>query len=297
MIRPAAAPRHDVIPSVAAILALALGSMVSASGPPVITNEDIVRLVAHGTSEKAVLAAIAEHPVRFDLEPDVVEELRVAGVNDRVLEAMRRRQAAMPREKAPPVVPAPSLPAGRVEILFDAALDPKDPVESSAVAIRKLPKGVTRPGGLEVAEVTDLALAVLCTTPDHVPDHWDTHTQITGGPRSEAILFHPGSRPTRTKGFDLLYLDREGIDSAPLAPGRHTLVVALAGRQAGSGSWRILASDTVRVEASADRPVRITLKTGSHLRGSTMTGYKVEQEWKVVSVDPPESDTRAEGGP
>ena len=46
-----------------------------------------------------------------------------------------------------------------------------------------------------------------------------------------------------------------------------------------------------------DRPVRITLKTGSRLRGSTMTGYKVEQDWKVVSVEPPDNDTHPEGGP
>jgi len=258
-----------------------------AGGPPPLTNEDIVRLVTNGTAEKAILDAIAARAADFDLSPGVVDELKAVGVGERILEAMRGRQAAMPRPEPPPPPTVPAADLGRVAIVFEGAPDPKTSSEGLAIAVRAMPGGAHRPGGVEVGEVTDLALAILCTTADHVPDHWDTRTPIAGGPRHEVILFHPGSRPARIKGFDVLYLDRDGIGPAPLPAGRHTLLVALAGKQAGSGSWRLLASDTARAEVRSGQTVAITLRAHGRLRGTVMTGFNVDQEWKVASVEPP----------
>src|SRR2546428_14022813 len=59
-----------------------------------LTNEDVVRMVANGTTEEEILHAIGSSRARFDLEPDILLELRRAGVPERVLRAMRERQAA-----------------------------------------------------------------------------------------------------------------------------------------------------------------------------------------------------------
>src|SRR5882762_4893782 len=59
-----------------------------------LTNEDVVRMVAEGTAEEEILRVIGSSRVRFDLEPDILLELRRAGVPDRVLRAMQERQAA-----------------------------------------------------------------------------------------------------------------------------------------------------------------------------------------------------------
>ena len=271
-------------------LAAAAASDFRADVQPPLDNEAIVRLVMTGTSEEAILQAIAERPVDFDLSPEVVAELRQAGIGDRILEAMRRRQAAMPRSEAParpgPQGAAPGPAPGAVQILFDAPPDDRRGTEAPAIAIRRLPRGARRPGGMEVAEVSDLALAILCITPDHVPDHWDARTPLTEGPRHELILFRPGSTTARQKGLEILLLNRETPDPAPIGAGHHTLLLGLAGKQSGSGSWRLLAADRARVEVLPGGNTRITLRAGGRIRGSLMTGLSVDQEWQVVSIDP-----------
>ena len=47
-----------------------------------LTNEDIVRLVINGTEERVILEEISARPVDFDLDEEVVVELRLVGVNE-----------------------------------------------------------------------------------------------------------------------------------------------------------------------------------------------------------------------
>ena len=54
----------------------------------VLSNEEIVRLVAAGVDEATVLARIAGARTAFRLQADDLLQLRQAGVSDRILEAM-----------------------------------------------------------------------------------------------------------------------------------------------------------------------------------------------------------------
>lgn len=290
----------------AAPLALALLAGLVAGRPrraeaslqtPPLTNEDVVRMTMTGVPEKEVLAGIESRVVDFDLSTDMIRELRVAGVSDRVLEAMRRRQAAMPRsEPSPAPRPAPEQ-MGSLRIEFAADAEDDKPSERSAIALKKLPKGLERQGGEEVGEMSDMALAVLCTTADHVPDHWDTRSPLQGAPRHELLQLVPGSATEKVKGHEILYLDRKDAYDLEIGAGNHNIVVAAAGKQAGSGTWRLLESDGARVIVLPGRQTRLVLKAHSRIKGSFMTGFSVDSEWRIVSVDVPEAAAVPEARP
>ncbi|MFQ5877187.1 MAG: hypothetical protein ACE5JH_05790 [Acidobacteriota bacterium] len=253
----------------------------AAPPPAPLTNEDVVRLVMTGTEQKAILALIGRRPVDFDLDPDIVVELRAAGVGETIIEAMRRRQAAMP-PSAP--APAPAGPAaGTLEIVLLGGPEGGD--APAAIAVRSLPESMGRPGGMEVGVVDDLALLVLCTTPDHVPDHWDARSPLAGAPRHAVLLFRPGSRARKGKGFGLLHLDLEPSYSIPVPAGRHAVSVVAAGRHVGSGDWRILAADDARVAVPPGGTARLGLRAGGRLAGNRTSGFRVENRWEIVPLE------------
>jgi len=272
---------------------LALLLLLNAAGaderPPSsqpLTNEDIVRLVVNGTGERVILEEIAARQVDFDLDEEVVVELRLVGVNDRLIEAMRVRQSDMSgsaggNDVRPRSPEDRSRPVGYVVVVGDgqAATDEEG---STPFAIKALPEGVKRPPGMEVGRVSDLALAVLCRTPDHVPDHWDIRSPIEQAPRHGVLLFQPGSRPDKVKKFEILRLDLTTTPPIELAAGRHSLIVALAGRSAGSGAWQLLASDPVTIDLPPAATLHLPLAASSTLHGSRMAGYAVEHEWKIA---------------
>ena len=264
------------------------------------TNEDIVRLSVHHTPEKVILQEIATRQVDFDLSPGVVTELERAGVSAAVIEAMRRRQAEMPRapvaaEPSPkPATAAPS-DTGRIELVFDESRKEQGKEGDQLFAIQSLSRGLPRPEEAEIGTVSDLALALLCTTTDHVPDHWDTHTPLVEAPRHELLLFRRGAVPSREKGYEVLALDRSPAGPIEIAPGRHALIVGWAGRQTGSGSWRLLATATLRVEVRTGATTRLVLEARTSLSGSRMAGFRMEPVWNVreqppaVSKDSPDA--------
>ncbi len=130
------APHRDLPAQIVLGLLILRAGLVPAAGAPApFTNEDVVRLVMTGTAENVILQAIEERPADFDLDPGVVEELRRAGVPERVLEAMRRRQAAMPRPE--PVEPSsPAVEArGFLQVVLGADTD-----DDAAIAIIGLPR-------------------------------------------------------------------------------------------------------------------------------------------------------------
>jgi hypothetical protein len=261
-----------------------------AAAPARLTNEDIVRLVTYGTAEKTILREIETRPVEFDLSPGVVEELVRVGVRPSIIEAMRRRQAEMPRPKdAPPPEPqgpeagaasAPE-PVGSLTLTFQATTPGEDKPADQVLAITSLPKGAPRPDGAEIGTVSDLALAILCTSGDHAPDHWDSHTPLRDAPRHEVLLFRPGASPGKEKGFDVLLLSREPAGPISLKAGGHALLVGLAGKQTGSGAWRLLAADAIRVDVPQDGTVRLVLEAHTKVTGSRMLGFHLDQAWKV----------------
>jgi len=268
-----------------ALLALLCGGAAPRSGAPApLSNDDIVRMVMTGAAEPQIVAAIEAHPVDFDLSLEMQKELRLAGVNDRILEAMRRRQAAMPRAEPSPT-PAPATPTGTIRVEFGAVSEGGSSPERSAIALKTLPKGAPRRGGVEVGAMSDMALAILCTTADHVPDHWDTRSPLAGAPRHELLLFRPGSATDTLKGHEILYLDQQAAYEIQVPEGTHNIVVAAAGKQAGSGTWRLLESDGARVTVLSGRTSRVVLEARSRILGTQMTGFTVDSAWRILSVE------------
>jgi hypothetical protein len=260
------------------------------AAPPALTNEDIVRLVVHGTAEPVILREIAARMPRFDLDAGVVLELQRVGVSDTIIAAMRARQTAAGGPGGAPVPAptgggvAPSRPVRTGQVFIRFQLPAKAGEDPGPFAIASLPKQVTRPVDGEVGFVSDLSIAVFCTSSIHVPDHWDSKTPLKGAPRHELLLFRPGSRPVRDHGFDLVALDRAPLDPITLEAGRHALVVGLAGKH-GSGDWQLIASDPESIEVPADGAVRLLLDASTKIRGNKMVGFQVEQVF-TLSVDP-----------
>jgi hypothetical protein len=264
-----------------------------AAAKPALTNEDVVRLVMTRTPEKDILAAIDSRTVDFELSADMVEELRQAGVNATIIEAMRRRQAAMPKSTAPPAPSTTPTPGrtGTLRLEFMEETGEKAPPSArSAIALKSLPKGMSRRGGVEVGLMSDMALAVLCITSDHVPDHWDTRSPLQGAPRHELLLFRPQSATEKVKGHEVLYLDHLPSYEVVLPEGTHNIVVAAAGKQAGSGTWRLLESDGAKVGILPGRTTRVALRARSQVKGSYMVGFTVDSEWKIAAVEVLEKD-------
>jgi len=258
-----------------------------AVAPGPLTNEDIVRLVMTHTSERAIRERIERSPVDFDLEPEIVVELRRAGVPDRIIDLMRRRQAAMPRRAPEPTPTPPAAELGTLEVSFEAPADGREKGERPALAVRSLPATMTRTPGMEVGLVSDLAVAILCTTTDHVPDHWDTRSVLEGAPRHEMLLFHPGSHEEKMKGLEILSLEPEPSYSVRLPAGRHAIKVILAGLGTGSSSWRLLAADGASVRILAGETTHLVVRAAARLAGSQMTGFRIDAEWKLEPAPEP----------
>jgi hypothetical protein len=262
-----------------------------------LTNEDIVRLVMTGTAEKAVLGLIEQRMVDFDLSPDVVSELGLAGVGDTLVEAMRRRQAAMPRRRLSSSLTPEGTRLGTLEIVLEGPPDREDKAGRSIIAAKALPEGARRPPGLEVGLVSDLAFAVLCTTGDHVPDHWDIRSRLEGAPRHALLLFEARSASEKKKGFEILYLDYPSAYTTSVPEGRHALQFAAVGKHVGSGAWRLLATDGATLSIASGAVSRVTLEVGSRLSGSYMSGFDLDIRWAVGAVDPPDLGSPTEKSP
>src|SRR5215218_2589903 len=77
---------------------VAAASTARAQGPgtattKTLTNASVVKLVRAGFKEKTVIAIINSRPVRFDLSPDRLIELKKGGVAEKIILAMLSRNA------------------------------------------------------------------------------------------------------------------------------------------------------------------------------------------------------------
>jgi hypothetical protein len=264
------------------------GTRAQESPPPPLTNEDVVRMVSQGRPETEILRIIAASPADFELDREMTEELRRAGVTERIIAAMRERQAAAgvrPTE-APPAAPAPAL-RGKLRVTFTPLDESGKDREASFRVVKKTPRwAIQRLGMEEQKEVEDLALFVACTTPDHVPDHWQDRTPVKDFARHEMLLFHPGSHPATAKHFEELSLDLPAFLDVDAPAGIHRLVVGVAAKI--GPDWRPLASDNrpgVPVLAGKTTPIRVKLK--GRLTGSGMSGFKEEQGLIIDGMDEP----------
>jgi hypothetical protein len=73
------------------VAATATAQAQSPAGPNTLTNAAVLKLVRAGFREKTVIAIINARPVKFDLSPDRLIELKKGGVPERVILAMLSR--------------------------------------------------------------------------------------------------------------------------------------------------------------------------------------------------------------
>ncbi|HJQ99816.1 MAG TPA: hypothetical protein VJ826_15985 [Candidatus Polarisedimenticolaceae bacterium] len=174
---------------------LALGAVVADPAAP-LTNQEIVQMVAAGTPETEILAAIDARPPAFELDDDMVAELKLAGVGPKILEAMRARQAAA---HPAPVVERPRKGMIHVKVELDGASTIKVPPEASM----DLAELLHLPAAIADRDVKDLAVYLACTTTFHVPDQWRSKTPLgrdmSATPRHEILAFVAGDTPTGQK--------------------------------------------------------------------------------------------------
>ena len=275
---------------VAVTISAATGDRARGGTEP-LTNEDVVRMVMTGTSDRAVIAAIGERKVDFNLDPDIVTELRVAGVSSAVIEAMRRRQTAMPRvPPAPTPTPAPEV-AATLRVLLESGSEEEG--NRSVIAVSGIPSTMKRPPGMEVGLVTDLALAVLCTSTHHVPDHWALRTPIEDAPRHALLLFEEGSVRESKKGFEFLRLVTGMTHILTLPAGRHRISVLTAGKGVGSGTWRVMVADDRMVTVEPGGTATLKIHAQGKIAGSHMTGFRVENEWNILAEESAPGDHSA----
>jgi hypothetical protein len=142
-------------------------------------------------------------------------------------------------------------------------------------------------GMLQRPEVDDLAFFLLCTRPDHVPDHWQNATELKDFLRHEKLLFRSGSRPGKSHGFEVMTLDLPESVSLEIPEGDHRIVAGVAAKS--GADWHVLGSaELKKVTVSASQTVSLQVKLSGGVVGSHMTGFKEEQTVTLVEIPTPE---------
>lgn len=270
---PAPAPRPRAASLSAGIVLLGLLILQLPSGPArageedaapgaVLTNESVVRLIMGGTPPSEIISRIRREPSRFDVEPEILAELREAGVPADVMREMIAAAAKARRDA--PADPPPG-PQGSIEMIFED--DPNlGPAANSVMAPEKLP----RPGSLRDPLPVELAFAVICVDPTHVPEAWEHKTLLDGSFRRHRVLFfREGQEPAAGKG-------EKGMEFAPHPPslsfpadaGLHRGIVAFAARLSGDERYTFFAgAEFDGLEVRAGETTRVHLKVRTLPRG------------------------------
>lgn len=251
-------PRRNLGARTAAALLAALLLATPSAGEdartdaPAMTNEDVVRMSAAGMPPEEIIRRIEQAPVtRFELDPEMVVELRRAGVVQTVIDAMKRRPAA-PSSPAPPA-PAPAAALSAIDLRFDRAAGP-DPALGSAIL----------PARDERGRALRLAFFITCIDPLHVPDHWDTKSPLARGgafPRHHLVWFHEDTRPWRTRRrIPYVYLSLPGEPvRLDIEPATHPIKLGVAAA-AGDEPFVPIVTSTISLEVPPAGSVRLVLR-------------------------------------
>jgi len=240
-------------------LAVALGTALSAAAEPPMRNEDVVRLLVAGATPAAVIERIRAREVEFDLADEMLEELRIAGVPNEVVAAMRERQAAThpaaPAAGAAPSDDATTAPGAadpevdatagrvvRVSVAFRGqegadTIAPRLPAAVADDLARQLEIGPEP----EARRVGAAAWVIACVEPTHVPDRWRSQSPLGRdflfAPRHRILAFvesvsdptDAGSAPPETFGpRDRVAVDLSGRFEATASGTGHRFVVGVA---------------------------------------------------------------------
>jgi hypothetical protein len=195
-------------------------------------------MFVQGASVERLLDEIARREPGFDLDDEIVAELRTAGLPEQVIRAMaeRARPASPPAPVEPPVDAAPAL-----DLLLNPDRRPGTP------EVLRVTGEIALPDGGAGVPIEDVALFVVCLSPTHVPDHWRAASPLGRDfermPRHRVLLFLDGARHTpRRQGDDLLELDLPERIAVALEPGAsHDLMLGVA--LGAGGRYFLLAGD------------------------------------------------------
>jgi len=187
----------------AAVALLALLAAVApgtpAAGEP-LRLEDVVRLHVQGVPAETIVERIRTSPVDFDLSPEILDELRIAGIPESIVAAALERQRELhpPASRPEPVeAPVPTGPTLRVRLDVPAA---KGADRAPLRVPEHLPAHLVAQLGIEPdARVEDVAVWAACLTPTHVPDHWRSESPLgrdfVSMPRHRLLAFEAGAEP------------------------------------------------------------------------------------------------------
>jgi hypothetical protein len=282
--------------------------------PAAITNEDVVQTVMAGDPVEEILEWIESSPVRFDLHPDVLAELRIAGVPEKVIQAMILRARAT---AAPPETPAEEREEqGWIEIAFEES--PGEPPAASTIV---LPEKAKLPDRGEEPEPLELAFIVVCTNPTHVPGFWKGLSPAPDIFRRHRVLFFReetaplGSEPERK----LVYLVHPPAWRFEVAAGIHRGYVGVAARLGDDETYGAAIAapfEDLTVEKGRITRVHVRLRSTRGGGGSSseeddgrepptpgegtwgslsLAPWRLRPSIEITGIDPPEPPPAREG--
>jgi len=149
-----------------------------------LTEVDIVRRVMAGTDAKSLIELIGSSTVAFDISQEMQEELALAGVPARVIQAMvakqREQDGPGAGDDAEPIDFDDAFLEARLFILLDAG----EPDEGDTEPTLRIEESMPPPLAEELrlkddeARFSDVGIFLICRTADHVPDHWRSQTPL-----------------------------------------------------------------------------------------------------------------------
>jgi hypothetical protein len=163
-----------------------------------LTLEDVVRLFVSGTPVAELRERVATADVDFDLSDEMLDELRAAGIPADLIEAMVARQEELDAARRKEAGEAPGEEAAQPAELPGLTITVR---ESPQVRLDEfIPRQQIAALGLrgDSLAFTDIAVAVLCTTDVHVPDHWRSKSPLGRdfrfAPRHRVLFWQAGAR-------------------------------------------------------------------------------------------------------
>jgi hypothetical protein len=236
-----------------------------------LTNEAIVLMTVEGTPEKEILARISSAgKVSFDLDEEILTEMRLVGVTDAVIAAMKQRAlAGVP----PPAAPV-AAPRGKLELLFP--IDPNQETWRQSIAV---------PGRTPDAKPIGLALFVICTDPTHVPHMWQTKSQLAETiPRHEMLWFQDKTAPVAQRKNSPVYAPLPPSVALDLAAGPHALEIGAVVR-IGDEAWFFVVSgkSSLEVPAAGTLQAEVRLRTTGSAQTFPRPGAKLPYSVEIIS--------------
>lgn len=182
----------------ALLLVVATGAGGRSEAPAVpLTDEDVVRMVASGRSADEIVRLVESSAVRFDLSDEMIAELRLAGVPERVVAAMRARQERETPAASRPAEPASEDRRPELRVVLSTGRDGRKAIWAPDRLDDPTARALQVGSGPEERRVGGVALFVACTTPDHVPDQWRSSSPLgrdfVSMPRHELLALHTGA--------------------------------------------------------------------------------------------------------